>query len=89
MGDRLTQARAEAERIRCYGNKSWAPAMQELMRDSFVQGVEWADANPKPHTITRERWERACDGAFRDLGRLGRERFDWFEEALGIVVTDE
>lgn len=46
---RTEQARAEAER-RWPGQMAVAP----VMKARFLDGVEWADANPQPRTITRE-----------------------------------
>ena len=47
--DRAAEARAEAER------QGWV----DFERSAFRMGVVWADANPKPHTITLAKFEDA------------------------------
>ena len=97
---RLDQARAEAER-RWPRNQSpddpYPEGRRRRMsmdrRIGFELGVVWADANPKPHTITRAEFLEALD-AHVGLGASG----DWVTVedmliaafmAAGIEVRDE
>lgn len=84
---RAEQARAEAERqIHVYGDDFRSRTLQADLNDAFVQGVEWADANPQPHTITRE--------ALGRIGYIARGRFltphdlEWYLGGIGIEVED-
>lgn len=83
MTNRTAQARAEAERQ--YRRIGGMPrdALCDFKRLSFVSGVEWADANPKPHAITRKQAIHVW---------LSGEDFSDFADALraaGIEVADD
>lgn len=92
MSDRHEQARAEAERR--------YPAYPEFdqddrdhtnaMRYIFLGGVEWADANPKPHTITRDEL-RTFKTTWWLADRKGLEgsRVEYALRSIGIEVEDE
>ena len=73
MSDRTAQARAEAERRWRKGDEREAPvhfAHQVGCIKGFTQGVQWADANPKPHTITRKRTRAAAAKASDRFGGI-------------------
>ena len=83
--DRLAQARAEAERR--YGRIGVIPqdALFMFKTGAFVDGVEWADANPRPCTITLTQSE-----AILEAGRAGRyEDHEAALRAAGIEVDGE
>lgn len=80
--ERLAQARAEAER-------RW-PLMgldeESRVRSAFRAGVVWADANPKPHTITRSELAHVA----WMLQNLPEDRIAaMLPGLLGIEVTDD
>lgn len=52
--DRQAQARAEAEPYYIVSVEAEGVLVDTNQVEAFVAGVEWADANPAPHTITRE-----------------------------------
>lgn len=92
MTDRHEQARAEAERR--------YPVYPEFdqddrdhtnaMRYIFLGGVEWADANPQPHTITQG--EYAAAKLRHDNWRLTNDPDLAFLAGLhnlGIEVADD
>ena len=82
--DRLAHARAEAERR--YGRIGGIPqdALFMFKTGAFVDGVEWADANPRPCTITLAQSE-----AILGAGRSGRyEDHEAALRAAGIEVDD-
>ena len=82
--DRLAHARAEAERR--YGRIGGIPqdALFMFKTGAFVDGVEWADANPQPRTITIAQSE-----AILGAGRSGRyEDHEAALRAAGIEVDD-
>lgn len=55
MSDRAAEARAEAER---QADHPWSYTSQKAAQvHAFTEGVVWADANPKPRTITRAGFE--------------------------------
>ena len=81
MSERQTQARAEAERRWPGKNTLFAPIMQAR----FLDGVEWADDNPQPRTITVAQSE-----AILEAGRAGTyEDHEAALRAAGIEVDDE
>ena len=86
MSERMDQARAEAERDAVeagtpYLNKAAARAW---FGDGVERGVEWADANPQPRTITIAQSE-----AILEAGRTGRyEDHEAALRAAGIEVDD-
>lgn len=67
MTDRREQARAEAERLSETGDLDPADGHDGV----FLMGVEWADANPKPRTITRKELNTAMLRAPRGSGAAG------------------
>ena len=75
--ERQAQARAEAAR-RHPGQSS----ISQMKREEFMRGWLAADANQKPHTITRAEF----------LAALETRRGDGLEDTLGLLgieVTDE
>lgn len=82
MSDRTEQAGAHAEAR----TQTWTDPHSEYA-DGYVSGhmagVEWADANPQPHTITRTELEQAwwdtCPDAVDHV-------LDKFVRRLGIEV---
>ena len=81
MSERMDQARAEAER-RFLG--LFTPRFESDLAGMFVQGVEWADDNPQPRTITLSQSE-----AILEAGRTGRyEDHEAALRAAGIEVDD-
>ena len=81
MSDRTEQARAEAEQRYPGGQRRFT---QANLQAAFRQGVEWADANPKPRTITLAQSE-----AILEAGRTGRyEDHEAALRAAGIEVDD-
>ena len=84
--DRLAQARAEAERRWPVANGDDPIDLEAHFAQAvFAQGVEWADANPRPCTITLSQSE-----AILEAGRAGRyEDHEAALRAAGIEVRDE
>lgn len=63
MTDRREQARDEARDILSDMAAEQVPLPStpfEALKDGFVMGAGWADANPKPHTITRGDFQAIC-----------------------------
>lgn len=91
MSDRLAQARAEAERrIATKRERLWDTEGEHLSHSwgagfqaGFREGSEWADANQKPHTITRKELNTAMLRAPRGSGAAG------VLAQLGIEVADD
>lgn len=93
MSDRAAEARAEAERRypESWDHYNDEPVddwgYSECQREAFCAGVVWADANPKPHTITRE--------ALGRIGYIARGLFltphdlEWYLGGIGIEVEDD
>ena len=79
MSERQTQARAEAERRWPGKITLFAPVMQAR----FLDGVEWADDNPQPRTITADQCNDIEDAVHEGvpLGHMLRR--------LGIEVVDD
>lgn len=78
MSERYEQAAAEADRITLYSE-------DRNYRHLFMEGVDWADANPRPRTITLSQSE-----AILEAGRTGRyEDHEAALRAAGIEVGDE
>lgn len=84
MSDRTEQARAEAEQRYPGGQRRFT---QANLQAAFRQGVEWADANPKPHTITHDDMGAAY-AAFMDAEGHPVRRFIVALKAIGIGVED-
>ena len=83
---RLAQARAEAERRWPVANGDDPIDLEaHFVQAVFAQGVEWADANPQPRTITLAQSE-----AILEAGRTGRyEDHEAALRAAGIEVVDD
>ena len=80
--DRLAQARAEAERR--WPVTKWDELKpQPGKRAAFEAGVEWADDNPQPCTVTADQCNDIEDAVHEGvpLGHMLRR--------LGIEVTDD
>ena len=84
--DRLAQARAEAERRWPDGDDyawKWEPVA------TFELGVEWADANPAPRTITPDdREELTYKLVGIEMMSMGPD-VDMILDFLGIEVEEE
>ena len=81
---RRAQARDEAERWRKRPDGSSDFQHKVGCMKGFMQGVEWADAHPQPHTITLSQSE-----AILEAGRAGRyEDHEAALRAAGIEVDD-
>ena len=94
MSERMHQARAEAWRRYPEG---WDPyneepvddwGYSECQREAFQRGVEWADANPQPRTITHDDLGAAYTVFMGAEGHPVR-RFIVALKAIGIEVTDD
>ena len=85
MSERMDQARAEAERRWPVANGDDPIDLEAHFAQAvFAQGVEWADANPRPRTITLSQSE-----AILEAGRTGRyEDHEAALRAAGIEVDD-
>ena len=91
MSERRQQARAKAWRRY---PEEWDPYNEGAVddwgyskgqREAFCAGVEWADENPQPRTITLAQSE-----AILEAGRTGRyEDHEAALRAAGIEVDDE
>ena len=79
--DRLAQARAEAYLHRKRFDRSSDYGL------GFMDGGVWADANPKPHTITHDDMGAAY-AAFMDAEGHPVRRFIVALKAIGIGVED-
>ena len=89
--DRLAHVRAEAWRRY---PEEWDPYNEEAVddwgysecqREAFVAGVDWADDNPQPITITLAQSE-----AILEAGRAGRyEDHEAALRAAGVDVEDD
>ena len=80
MSERRQQAWDEAQRRYPPGDR----------QAGFVAGAAWADANPKPHTITRDEFDEACVELDNEQGWacLG-DLIYAVCAALGIEVEDD
>ena len=77
MSERYEQAATEADRITLY-------SADRDYRHLFMEGVDWADANPRPCTITLAQSE-----AILEAGRTGTyEDHEAALRAAGIEVDD-
>lgn len=100
MSDRHEQARAEAERrVRdLFDRKIYGPANSAGYLVGHAEGVEWADANPQPSTITRDTFQGLIDycNKFRDKraasddehARLDAYAWGFVETAVGEYLWD-
>ena len=94
--DRLTQARAEAERAAsAAGINHRSRLVSAAFRNGVEQGVRWADAHPQPRTITKDEFETLCLTA-ADQIPPGARRAEvlaytatYALHAAGIEVTDD
>lgn len=96
IGTAAEEARAEAERRypESWDHYNDEPVddwgYSECQREAFCAGVVWADANPKPHTITRDEFDEACVELDNEQGWacLG-DLIYAVCAALGIEVEDD
>ena len=89
--DRLAQARAEAERRWPKGEDDTLADRVQIanLRDTFMDGVEWADANPAPRTITPDyREELMYKLVGIEMMSMGPDA-DMILDFLGIEVEEE
>ena len=91
--DRAAEASAEAERRypESWDHYNDEPVddwgYSECQREAFCAGVVWADANPKPHTITRAQCEDAMALLRPDIYGDVTGVEDMLE-SLGVKVLD-
>lgn len=79
MSERYEQAAAEAERITLYSE-------DRDYRHLFMEGVDWADANPHLRTITRDQAQVARNMLAYSISN---SEADKVFAALGIEVVDD
>lgn len=88
MSERMAEARVEAERRWPVANGDDPIDLEAHFAQAvFAQGVEWADDNPKPHTITHDDMGAAY-AAFMDAEGHPVRRFIVALKAIGIGVED-
>ena len=80
MSDRTEQVRAEAEQRYPGGQRRFT---QANLQAAFRQGVEWADANPQPRTITLSQSEAILEAA-----RALREQGNFCGDDVGCQCED-
>lgn len=86
--ERLEAARAEAERFvdKEFPAHGWSASFRQYAANVYVDGVQWADGNPQPTTITQDQRVDLYEAA----NTLKPEHFKtWIRDELGIEVEDE
>ena len=84
MSDRQTQAIFAA--IKAFNGGTNTADVNA--RHGFMAGVVWADANPRPCTITRAGFEKAYEARFMPDPTVALNVLGFLRE-LGIEVTDD